>query len=127
MKKTILFLSVFATAMSLNAAECPKDLKDYNLSDFLQGESSTVGELTVDGPYKLTLTRRKFEKLNGFKGFSYDRCKDSLKELIVESKTNKFVFYYTNEDSCDGGNSYGVIFKNSKVVGNIQDQQFYCR
>ena len=45
----------------------------------------------------------------------------------------RYTFYYTNEDSCDGGNSYGLIISNKAdspnkdgVIALITDSDISC-
>jgi hypothetical protein len=61
--------------------------------------------------------------------FNASECENALREKEVYFKSLKkgLRFIYTNEDECDGGNSYGyVIDDKNKVVGHIGDSGIYC-
>ncbi|MFS4461057.1 hypothetical protein [Bdellovibrio sp. HCB2-146] len=75
-----------------------------------------------------------------FKGFSNlldmlspSECKEAvIANQITDNKTGiVYTAFYTNDDSCDGGNSYGMIVEGkeprlSKAVASIQDSDIAC-
>lgn len=61
-------------------------------------------------------------------GGSLDDCEDkSIKQMKVTTLSG-VIFYaiHTNEDHCDGGNSFGIIVNSQKqTIGHIYDGDFY--
>lgn len=51
------------------------------------------------------------------------------KGMIVDTRTKKVFYYYnTIEDSCDGGNTFGIIVSEDspRAVADIADGEIYC-
>lgn len=46
---------------------------------------------------------------------------DCSDDKFKVTKRGPYFAVYTNDDSCDGGNSFGVIYKGSKAIGSITD------
>ena len=70
----------------------------------------------------------KYEKELGF--FQKERCYQGVIHVYYQSllSNERYEFYYTNNDACDGGNAYGLILgKDEKrpsldsVIGIIRD------
>ncbi len=63
---------------------------------------------------------------------SFENCNSVATARIVEWKANRlYTAYYTNDDACDGGNSYGVIVKGAGLnpgqsVATIEDSEISC-
>lgn len=64
---------------------------------------------------------------------SPSECKEAvIANQITDKKTGKvYTAYYTNDDSCDGGNSYGMIVEGTepllnRAVASIQDSDISC-
>lgn len=59
--------------------------------------------------------------------FEATRCETALRQTRITAKGKEFNFIYTNEDECDGGNSYGYIADSeNKVLGFITDSFLEC-
>lgn len=56
-------------------------------------------------------------------------CKDSFFRYIGSFQGKQYVFIYSVEDKCDGGNSMGIVIdaETEQVVCNISDSDFYCK
>lgn len=73
-----------------------------------------------------------FASFAQLKDFSQKYCKGKVAETMIRVKATGEVFtaYYTADDACDGGNSYGLIVKGrvpltKQVVKLIQDGDLY--
>lgn len=71
---------------------------------------------------KATFPKEDFKRYASLKSFSYKDCKDSMHQFELPDGTR---FVFTNEDDCDGGNSYGLVYRKDKVVALINDSNFY--
>lgn len=68
-----------------------------------------------------------------FGEFSEKQCKSAIvvAKIIHVYKKEVFYAFYTNQDNCDGGNSYGVVFKSTdkegaSPVATIEDSYVDC-
>jgi hypothetical protein len=73
----------------------------------------------------------KYESRLG--GLPLSECKDAVIANSIQSKKTGKIYtaYYTNDDTCDGGNSYGMIVEGSdprtdKVIATIEDSDIIC-
>ena len=61
-------------------------------------------------------------------GGSLEGCEDKdIKQMMVTTSSG-VIFYaiHTNEDHCDGGNSFGILVNSQKqTIGHIYDGDFY--
>lgn len=70
-----------------------------------------------------------FSQFESLGDFEIDRCKDAIKEVVVQDTDgSRLRLLYTIEDSCDGGNSYGVILDDKTLapVALIHDSDVSC-
>ncbi|MCK5882726.1 MAG: hypothetical protein KAG61_03485 [Bacteriovoracaceae bacterium] len=129
MKNLIAFITVL---VSLNAFAT-----DYGQYGECSGVfTQALWEITdgegVDVLYETTaqMTEKEFNSTPVFNdGFEYQSCKDSVREFaFMDMEGNEFKIMYTNEENCDGGNSYGVIvdMNSSKIIAHINDSDISC-
>lgn len=62
----------------------------------------------------------KFKALYQF--FGREECENAV---VKEVRENGYVFVFTSDGSCDGGNSYGLVYKDATIMGIIQDSWIY--
>ena len=50
--------------------------------------------------------------------FDKEACKNNVLRYVVKNKKDNYIYtvFATNADECDGGNSYGLIFKTKTVT-----------
>lgn len=117
------FLTAFVLTLSTASYACqlPSYLKGQSLSTFAQ----KAQELKYSG-FKISSEVRDLVR----KVIDID---DSCKNNFLSAKTyllknGKIIHLaFTNEDICDGGNSYGVVLNaNLQPIASIQDTDFYC-
>jgi hypothetical protein len=116
MKNLILSL-VLLLSFSSYAFDCSKiDGKNtYVLKD-------TYAQTIDDNPI---LAVAKFDEL--IPGFEYISCVTSIQRDVYKIDNEDISLYYTNEDNCDGGNSYGsVVDESGEVVAVIHDGDISC-
>ena len=84
-------------------------------------------------PYKVlrkgnVLTEENWDKIDVISDFDYDDCKDAVAQDLTKVNGKFYWVFYTNEDRCDGGNSFGSIYTyNLKTpVAHIYDSFVYC-
>jgi dimeric dUTPase (all-alpha-NTP-PPase superfamily) len=79
---------------------------------------------------KVLFTEEEFNKIPELNdGFEYEYCKDAIKRVDLKHKiTGEFVsLFYTIEDNCDGGNSYGAVMNDDgEFFATIQDSDISC-
>lgn len=69
-----------------------------------------------------------FDQL-GVGEFRYEECKDAIKEVTMKRPNgSSFRMIYTNEDHCDGGNSFGFIIESKTLtpIAVIHDSDISC-
>ena len=77
------------------------------------------------GESRPILSKEDFEEYIG--DFNYDECLTSIKQEVFKVSEELINLYYTNEDHCDGGNSYGsIVDEQGKVIGTISDSFIDC-
>lgn len=115
-------LIALATLLSASAFACSVDDSNIytveNESDFV-----VVSEAKVPFPGYL------FSQFPSLGDFDYDSCKDAVKETIVKGADgSRLRLIYTIEDSCDGGNSYGMVIDDKTLapVALIHDSDISC-
>jgi hypothetical protein len=123
--KTVFFF--FVSLGFFKAEACPFEGMSIggvdDSSDFISSESKWA-----PFPEPLYL---KYESRLG--GLPLNECKESvIANSIQVKKTGKiYTAFYTNDDSCDGGNSYGMIIEGTdprvdKVIATIEDSDIVC-
>ncbi|OIQ20621.1 MAG: hypothetical protein BM556_01405 [Bacteriovorax sp. MedPE-SWde] len=79
---------------------------------------------------KVLFTEKEFNKVPELNdGFEYESCKEAIKRVDLKHKvTGEFVsLFYTIEDECDGGNSYGAVMNtDGEFFATIQDSYIEC-
>ncbi len=126
--KVFLFTALIALSpFSTWASTC--SFNGQSLSTLSQHDDYEV-EFAVKIPFppKLMETLEKH-----FGEFSEKDCKNAIvvTKIFRVSKKETLYAFYTNQDSCDGGNSYGVIFKSTDKEGvapiaTIEDLYIDC-
>ena len=113
-------LSTWASTCSFNGRSLSvlNEHKDYEVEFAVK----------VPFPPKLLNTLEKY-----FGKFSEKECKNAIvvAKIVRISKNEVFYAFYTNQNQCDGGNSYGVVFKSSDKKGvapiaTIEDSYVDC-
>lgn len=123
--KTVIFLFIWLGFLKTEA--CPFQGLSVGAvedsSEFVSSESKWA-----KFPETLYL---KFKSRLG--GLPISECKDSvITNTIDVKKTGKrYTAFYTNDDTCDGGNSYGMIVEGNeprteKVIATIEDSDIVC-
>lgn len=105
-----LFASINAYAFSFSGME---------LNDVLESESVTV---LLEG--KTVVPQELFTTTQPFVEFDYPSCQAALYEVVfLDMEGEEYRAVFSNEDQCDGGNTYGFIMNVSsrQVVAQILD------
>lgn len=77
-------------------------------------------------------TKAEWSRLPVLFDFDYKSCipTQSVKRSVVQLESGiKLEIVKTNDDICDGGNTYGFVrnLESSEVVAHIYDYDFYCK
>jgi hypothetical protein len=135
MKKTILSICALGLLASSSSFACP--LENSNVMAL-----PDQGEYKVLSDTKLTeVSRQEFKKLMGSltSWAKYENCKDNLAERVIrDTSTGKiYTVVATNDDECDGGNSFGNMYEGEptnpkkifkqKRVADVEDSSVVCR
>lgn len=70
-----------------------------------------------------------FSQSETLASFEYEECKNAVTEVTMQAiDGSRIRMLYTTEDSCDGGNSYGLIIddKTLSPVAVINDGDISC-
>lgn len=91
-------------------------------------DSENNGNFKILKEYEHQINRALWDRLPNINEFDYETCKDATTIRYIRDKEAKknYTLYYTVEDYCDGGNSYGAITYKGKVVAEIADGDFLC-
>lgn len=59
---------------------------------------------------------------------NYERCQGHITHAVVKATSTGRIFYglWSNEDTCDGGNAYGALFRLQEKVADVGDSQVSC-
>jgi hypothetical protein len=114
--KTLLLLSLF------NQDFCHQIIKDYKLVAELETISEEIANYSPE----------EWMSLPVLFDFQYEECIPTQavqRSLMRTSQGDVLEMVTTNEDSCDGGNSYGFIrrYPSKEVIAHIYDYDFYCQ
>lgn len=117
-------LLILFSLVTLNAYACP-EMNDIDLSSSMGEEKYEVLERA-----SIMLEEDEFNKIPNLSEFDYEECRDHLTGRMLQSTITgkKYLAITTNDDSCDGGNSYGALLdeKFENVVADINDGGIYC-
>jgi hypothetical protein len=121
------FVLLFAIIMSSTlsyANTCP--FVDVEIGDVLESSDFlTTEENQSKIPQNVFWANRDF-----FSRFNSASCTNAFTTGTIEevSTGNKYYYYRTIEDSCDGGNTFGIIIKagESKAMAAISDGFIEC-
>ena len=114
MKKLSLLLALMA---SLNAFAF--DFTGFELQEVLENEA-----ITVLSEGKTTIPQELFSSTQPFVDFDYQACSSALYQVqFLDMDGNEYRAIFSNEDYCDGGNTYGFIMDltSGSVVAQIID------
>ena len=131
--KLIFLMSTLAWAMTVSASQKKCEFENLSLADLTEENSLFKNNESED---KMVGLPKIFEAYKDQLGeFSAKDCKKSIRKTHFQSlESNKtYTFLYTNEDNCDGGNSYGLILSNKAdslnkdgVIAVITDSDISC-
>ncbi len=117
--KTLIALSLLFTS---SVYACAVD--DMNIHEIREESRFTeVGNGSAAFPAYL------FSQFEALGDFDYESCRDAVTEVIVQDTDgSRLRMLYTIEDSCDGGNSYGLIIDDKTLapVALITDGDVSC-
>ncbi len=119
----VTMMIVFNSAISFGNT-CP--FADGDFGDVISSpEFSTSKEVRSKIPKNVFWANRAF-----FSTFNSSSCKNAFVTSTFEQLATGDAFYYYRsvEDSCDGGNTYGIIIKagKSKAIATISDGYVEC-
>lgn len=118
---------VMLFSFSAFGATC--DFEDKNLQS-MKKDSNYELDFAVKIPFppKILEIIEKY-----FGNFSEEKCQNSIVAAKIMKKQTREIYYafYTNQTSCDGGNSYGIIVKEddktaAKPIATIEDLYIDC-
>jgi len=95
-------------------------------------ELEKESKFTVVSSQRAVLTEEEFNKIpNIGQDYedAYENCHDAIEKVeLKHSITGEEVtMYYTIEDHCDGGNSFGSILNHKgELITEIHDSGIYC-
>jgi hypothetical protein len=114
-------LLIIITGLSLSLSSYAYDICSLDNPELHSFDDEVISYGIAD------LNKNEFEQIIGIRKFDYNTCKDSISLATVNLGGDIFALYYTNEDKCDGGNSYGSVL-NSKgdIIAAIADGAVYC-
>jgi len=75
------------------------------------------------------LTKENWKNFDVIADMNYEQCKDYMTQQLIEVNGKKFWELKSNEDYCDGGNTYGVVYTEDlkTPVAHIYDYDMYCQ
>jgi thioredoxin-related protein len=119
MKKLTLTLLVILSITNTSAAvSCINDFADsYNDFNVLRASTDK------------SFLENNWNKIPVLKEMEKERCIDVVDMNLIKVKNKYFWMMISSDDSCDGGNTYGVIYNYSltKVAAEVQDGDVYCK
>ena len=121
MKLKLFFLSLCLINNSLFA--CP-ELSNLDLAGEMV--ESKIDRISTSD---LFITKDQFYQFKIFKDFDYSQCSKSLSHFEFRhiSSGESYTAIKTNDDICDGGNSYGVLFnRRNEMIAEIRDSFIIC-
>jgi hypothetical protein len=128
-----MFLALSSTLTISAATQTKCEFEGLNLADFKDENARFKNNPKTD---KIIDLPKIFSSYEGTLGtFSAEDCKKSIRKTQLQSLASQktYTIFYTVEDNCDGGNSYGLIMttKSSSpnkdgVVALITDSDITC-
>ena len=132
--KFLIFISALSFAMTISAATQTKcEFEGLSLADLKVENSRFKNNLVEDKIMDLPKIFSSYEEILGT--FNAEDCKKSIIKTKLQSlaSSKTYTLFYTNEDNCDGGNSYGLIMttkssspKKDGVIALITDSDISC-
>lgn len=125
---TRFFLMIALSLCALSAqARCPfEGLSLSHLEESSDYEFKKIG--TVPFPQALVTSQNTL-----LGDLPEKECKEAFiaDQVKIKSSGKIYTAFYSNEDSCDGGNSYGVMVEGTqpdpkKAVATIEDSDLWC-
>lgn len=117
MKRVLLIGVILATTSAQADNTCKRMLETYpEFQDIKTDE-------------RFTLTEIDWNEIHVFTAFKYDSCHNHLTHEVFFFESKEYVMITTNNDYCDGGNSYGAIFTSDAKktpIAHIYDSDMYC-
>lgn len=123
MKKLIVLITVLFSVNNVLAATCAEEVLDH--ANYARAHDKIV-MLNNSGA---EMDAARVQAWNEYFGYDIDQaCVDIMTVETYQGESGKvYVELTTNDDPCDGGNTYGIILDlNNQVVGEIGDSEYYC-
>ena len=122
------FCIIFVTlslSLSQAFAKC-----DVNNIDMASGENRDAFMILSEKSAHFKNKSQYIAKMDKFSSeLPYSQCKDAMvwRKLRAKNSTKVYTALISVEDTCDGGNSTGVLYFNQTIVGTIEDSIIYCQ
>ena len=124
--KNILIAALTLITTSVSASECENLLQlGDTIYDLSENPQTLISENTARLSYEGTLFGER-ELISHIGEFEAKYCQDAITVDDITFAGKTFQLVYTIEDHCDGGNSYGYILEEGRLIGTIQDSDLYC-
>jgi hypothetical protein len=74
------------------------------------------------------LTKKNWKNFDVIANFRFSECSDGVMQEIIEVNGEKIWSFKTNDDACDGGNTYGAIYASDLItpIAHIYDGDIIC-
>jgi hypothetical protein len=74
------------------------------------------------------LTKSNWKSFDVIANFRFNECADGVAQEQIEVNGEKFWSFKTNDDACDGGNTYGAIYSSDlkTPIAHIYDGSVMC-
>lgn len=112
--KTLLSLALVLMIPNAYSSVC----KTFQEGDFDYATTSAGG----------TLTKEEWKSLDVISAFPYNECRDAISRSLISVEGKNYWVFRSNEDHCDGGNTYGAIYSEDlkTPIAHIYDSDIYC-
>ncbi|MFK8136797.1 MAG: hypothetical protein AB8E15_00415 [Bdellovibrionales bacterium] len=123
-----LAILLFSSLVQANTNLCEEQFGGYPLTPFdsLTAPQEVVEKAVADIN---SLSEAEWAQLPIIKDFDQKYCLGAFSTQELKSYGGKVLVQIVSEqDDCDGGNSYGIVIDkvNLKVIAAIQDSDYYC-
>lgn len=122
MKNLILSLTLLFISSSAFAADCAKEV--INESEYTRSE-----DVKMLGNTGVKFSADRVQAWNDYFEYKIEQeCIEIMDVDVYQGQSGKiYVELTTNDDPCDGGNTFGIILDlNNQIVGEIGDSDYYC-
>ena len=95
--------------------------------DLTKGDLTSLPRFEIKKTQTVAFESQLFAQFKELGSFDELECESLLKITYYDRLTKgKFKILSTLLDDCDGGNSYGLILEDNKVLATIEDSEIYC-